>query len=90
MITHQGELGHPLWSGECDEIGEIFAPRVFGSLGQYDYPFRRKRVNRTLIMGNKNNRALKSRERGEDLLAAGRVQVVGVLDEHQHNRTRKN
>ena len=66
-----------------DQICEILAPRIFHTVRQHDYAFRRKRFNRTFIMSHKNYRAAEASQRAENLFSASRIQVVRGLIEQQ-------
>jgi len=65
--------------GKCDKFCEIIAPCVFYAVRQHDYPFRRKRFNRTFIMSNKHYRAAEPSQRAKNLFPASGIQVVRGL-----------
>lgn len=56
-----------------DQICEILAPRIFHTVRQYDYAFRRKRFNRTFIMSHKDDRATEPSQRPENFFPASGI-----------------
>ena len=62
-----------------DQICEILAPRIFHTVRQHDYAFRRKRFNRTFIMSHKHYRTAEASQRAENFFPASGIEVVRGL-----------
>src|SRR5699024_3052342 len=71
-------------SGEFDDLHVFLAPQVLRAIRQDDDPLRLQGLHRARVVGDQDDRSLIGAQRVEDLLARGRIEVVGRLVQQQH------